>query len=245
MRKTVLFLALLTLCLPFFSAAQTTTGAQKMAAFKKQQAMLQLSPYKNFEWRLAGPNNKSGRSTDVAGITGNPNIMYAAFATSGLWKTEDGGKNWISLFHKEATQSIGNIALAPSDDNILYVGTGEANIFRASLPGMGMYKSVNAGKSFTHIGLENTGTIARVVVHPKNPNIVYAAASGNEWTYNKDRGIYMTTDGGKSWKNVLFVNDKTGCIDLEWIHLTRIPCMHPCGTPKRAKENLKLLPVLQ
>ena len=214
MRKTVLFLALLALCLPFFSAAQTTTGAQKMAAFKKQQAMLQQSPFKNIEWRLAGPNNKSGRSTDVAGITGNPDIMYAAFATGGLWKTEDGGKNWISLFDKEATQSIGNIALAPSDNNILYVGTGEANIFRASLPGMGMYKSVNAGKSFTHIGLENSGTIARVVVHPKNPNIVYAAASGNEWTYNKDRGIYMTTDGGKSWKNILFINEKTGCIDL-------------------------------
>lgn len=214
MRKCILFPALIVFVLPFFSAAQPTTGVQKMAAFKKQQAMLQQSPYKTLEWRLAGPNNKSGRSTDVAGITGNPNIMYAAFATGGLWKTEDGGKNWISIFDKEATQSIGNIALAPSDNNILYVGTGEANIFRASLPGMGMYKSVNAGKSFTHIGLENTGTIARVVVHPKNPNIVYAAASGNEWTYNKDRGIYMTTDGGKSWKNILFINEKTGCIDL-------------------------------
>ncbi|MDP9229122.1 MAG: hypothetical protein M3O67_00450, partial [Bacteroidota bacterium] len=114
----------------------------------------------------------------------------------------------------EATQSIGNIALAPSNPDIIYVGTGEANIFRASLPGIGMYKSVNAGKTFTHIGLENTGSIARVVVHPTNPNTVYVAASGNEWTFNKDRGVYLTNDGGKTWKKILFVNEKAGCIDL-------------------------------
>ncbi len=218
MRKTFLFYPCLLLVavviLPLFSSAQVTTGSQKMIAFKKQQQLLQLSPYKNVQWRLAGPDNISGRSTDVVGVTGNTNIIYAAFATGGLWKTEDAGNTWKSLFDKEATLSIGNIALAPSDNNILYVGTGEANIFRSSLPGVGMYKSVNAGKSFTHIGLENTGTIARVIVHPSNPNIVYAAASGNEWTYNKDRGVYQTMDGGKTWKNILFENDKSGCIDL-------------------------------
>ncbi len=191
-----------------------TTGAQKLAAFKKQQQLLQQSPYKNLQWRLTGPDTRSGRCTDVAGITGNPNIIYAAFATGGLWKTEDGGDTWKSLFDKEATLSIGNIALAPSNNNILYVGTGEANIFRASLPGVGMYKSADAGKTFTHIGLENTGTIARVVVHPKNPNNVYVAASGNEWTYNKDRGVYQTMDGGKTWKQILFENEKSGCIEL-------------------------------
>lgn len=193
---------------------ETTTGAQKLAAFAKQKQMLLQSPYKDLQWRLTGPDNRSGRSTDVAGITGNPNIIYAAFATGGLWKTEDGGKNWVSLFDKEATQSIGNIALAPSNPDIVYVGTGEANIFRASLPGTGMYKSVNGGKSFTHIGLENTGTIARVVIHPTNPNIIYVAAGGNEWTYNKDRGVYQTMDGGKTWKKILYKDEKTGCIDL-------------------------------
>ena len=212
MRKSILFYPLfLVFCI---AAKAQTTGAQKLAAFKKQQQLLQLSPYKNLEWRLTGPDTRSGRSTDVVGITGNPNIIYAAFATGGLWKTEDGGGTWKSLFDKEATLSIGNIALAPSNNNILYVGTGEANIFRASLPGVGMYKSVNAGKNFQHIGLENTGTIARVLVHPKNPNNVYVAASGNEWTYNKDRGVYQTMDGGKTWKKILFENDKSGCIDL-------------------------------
>jgi photosystem II stability/assembly factor-like uncharacterized protein len=214
MRKYLIFCPLFFFILSPYSGAQVTTGAQKLAAFKKQQLLLQQSPYKKLLWRLAGPDNKSGRSTDVVGITGNPNIIYAAYATGGLWKTEDGGNNWTSLFDKEATLSIGNIALAPSDNNILYVGTGEANIFRASLPGIGMYKSSNAGKSFQHIGLENTGTIARVVVHPQNASIVYAAASGNEWTYNKDRGVYRSTNGGKTWTNILYVDEKTGCIDL-------------------------------
>lgn len=191
-----------------------TTGAQKIAAFKQQQQLLLQSPYKNVVWRLAGPDTRSGRSTDVAGVTGNPNILYAAFATGGLWKSEDAGNTWKPLFDKEATQSIGNIAVAASDPNIIYVGTGEANIFRSSLPGIGMYKSINAGKSFTHVGLENTGTVARVVIHPKNANIVYVAAGGNEWTYNKDRGVYKTTDGGKTWKNILFESEQSGCIDL-------------------------------
>lgn len=214
MHKHVMFFFISVLTLTASVSAQQTTGPQKLAAFRKQQQLLQQSPYKNLAWRLAGPDNRSGRCTDVAGVTGNPAILYAAFATGGLWKTTDSGNHWKPLFDKQATLSIGNIALAPSDNNILYVGTGEANIFRASLPGVGMYKSVNAGKTFTHTGLENTGTIARIVVHPSNANTVYAAASGNEWTYNKDRGVYKTTDGGKTWNNILFVDEKTGCIDL-------------------------------
>src|SRR5690349_16201307 len=132
MRKLLLFPFCLTVCMPVCIHAQTT-GAQKLAAFKKQQLMIQHSPYKNLEWRLTGPDNRSGRCTDVAGITGNPAIMYAGFATGGLWKTEDAGVSWKPIFDKQATQSIGNIALAPSNPDILYVGTGEANIFRASL----------------------------------------------------------------------------------------------------------------
>jgi len=194
--------------------AQVTTGGQRLAAFSRQKSMISQSPYKNLRWRLIGPDNRSGRCTDVAGVTGNPNIMYAAFATGGLWKTEDGGASWKPLFDQQATLSMGNIAPAPSNPDIVFVGTGEANIFRASLPGMGVYKSLDGGKSFRHAGLENTGTIARIVVHPKDPNIVYVAASGNEWSYNKDRGVYFSNDGGKTWKNILFVNEKTGCIDL-------------------------------
>lgn len=203
------------LFLPLISFCQTKMeGPQKHNAFRQHQLLIQHSPYKNIFWRLTGPDIKSGRSTDVAGITGRPEIMYAAFATGGLWKTEDAGNTWKSIFDKEATQSIGAIALAPSNPEIVYVGTGEANIFRASLPGNGMYRSVNGGKSFSHIGLQHSGTIARLVVHPTDPDKVFVAVSGNEWSYNKERGVYYTNNGGKTWKNILYVNEKTGCIDL-------------------------------
>ncbi|HEX5668853.1 MAG TPA: hypothetical protein VFX73_08635, partial [Chitinophagaceae bacterium] len=184
-----------------------------MKAFEKQKALMVKSPYKDLQWRNIGPDNISGRCTEVLGVSGNKNIIWAAFATGGFWKTTDAGRSWEPLFDKEGTQSIGSFAVAPSNQEIIYVGTGESNIFRASLPGLGMYRSSDGGKTWNHIGLENTGTIARVVVHPSNPNIVYVAASGNEWSYNKDRGLYMTTDGGRSWKR-LINEDRNGFIDL-------------------------------
>jgi len=193
---------------------RASTGKERIKAFQVQKKFLASSPYKNITWRLVGPDTRSGRSTDVWGVAGKPNLLYAAFATGGFWKTEDAGSSWTPLFDQQGTQAIGNFALAPSNPDIIYLGTGEANIFRASLAGMGVYKSTDGGKSWKHVGLENTGTIARIVIHPQNPDIVYVAASGNEWSYNAERGVYQSTDGGKSWKKILYVNDKTGCIDL-------------------------------
>jgi photosystem II stability/assembly factor-like uncharacterized protein len=193
---------------------RASSGKERVKAFQAHEKLLASSPYKSITWRLVGPNTRSGRSTDVWGIAGKPNIIYAAFATGGFWKTEDAGSSWIPLFDKQGTQSIGNFALAPSNPDIIYLGTGEANIFRASLAGMGVYKSTDGGKSWQHLGLENTGTIARIIVHPQNPDIVYVAASGNEWSYNSERGVYQSTNGGKSWKKILYVDEKTGCIDL-------------------------------
>jgi photosystem II stability/assembly factor-like uncharacterized protein len=210
MKKQILLVALLIFSL--FSYAQQ--GSKLLQAFKNHQTLTAESPYKNLNWRLTGPDNLSGRCTDVAGIKGNPNVFYAAFATGGLWKTEDGGTTWKPLFDKQATQAIGSIGIAPSNTNVIYIGTGEANILRSSLPGTGIYKSTDGGKTFQHIGLENTGTIGRILVHPKNPDIAYAAATGNEWTYNTERGVYKTTNGGKTWTKVFYVDEKTGCIDL-------------------------------
>lgn len=182
--------------------------------FEIQKELITSSPYANLNWRLIGPSFRSGRSTDVWGIKNDTNVIYAAFATGGLWKTEDAGKNWKPIFDKEATQSIGSIAVAQSDKNIVYVGTGEANIFRASLPGLGMYKTDDGGKTFRHIGLEKSGTIARVIIHPNDVNKVYVAVSGNEWTNNEDRGLYLTENGGLSWQKILFESSQSGCIDV-------------------------------
>ena len=198
----------------FVSNQRPSKGTERIAAFNLHQGAINISAYKKLQWRNVGPDNISGRCTDVWGISGNKNIVYAAFATGGLWKTADAGKTWLPLFDKQGTQSIGNMAIAPSNNNIIYVGTGEANIFRASLPGIGMFKSADAGKTWQHIGLENTGTIARVIIHPTDASTVYVAAGGNEWSYNNDRGVYQTTDGGKTWKKILGDDNKTGCIDL-------------------------------
>lgn len=193
---------------------RSVPGTARLAAYKQHETLSQNSPYKNLQWRQTGPNYISGRVTDVWGIPGNKNVMYAALATSGLWKTTDAGLSWQPLFDKQPTLNMGTMAIAQNNHNILYAGTGEANIFRASLPGMGMFKSTDAGKSWTHIGLENTGTISRVVIHPTNPDVVYVAAGGHEWSHNPERGVYLTTDGGKTWKRILAEGTASGCNDL-------------------------------
>ena len=190
-----------------------SSGTDRMKAFNAQKALMAKSPYKDLQWRNIGPDNISGRVSEVLGVPGNRNIIWASFASGGFWKTEDGGKSWKSLFDNEGTLSVGSFGVAPSDPNIIYLGSGEANIFRASLPGMGVYKSTDGGKSWKHIGLENTSTISRVIVHPTNPNMVYVAATGNEWSRNKERGLFMTADGGKTWKRLLN-EDPHGVIDL-------------------------------
>jgi photosystem II stability/assembly factor-like uncharacterized protein len=177
--------------------------------------MRQASPYRTNTWMYAGPTNVSGRATDVAVAdkTGQRRI-YAAYATSGVWKTDDNGTTWQSIFDDMPSTSIGDLAVAPSNPDILWVGTGEANIFRASMAGVGIYKSTDAGKTFTHMGLTDTQTIARIIVHPTNPDIVYVAASGHEWTDNEMRGLFKTTDGGKTWTKILYRSPRTGAIDL-------------------------------
>ena len=197
-----------------FAQSVPTTGSFRLEAFKKHETLAKASPHKDIHWRNIGPDHISGRVTEVSGIPGNRDIMFTSFATGGFWKTTDAGENWTPLFDAQATQSIGAFRLAPSNPDIIYVGTGEANIFRASLPGTGMYRSADGGKNWQHIGLENSGTIARIIVHPRNPEKVWVAAGGNEWSRNPERGVYYTEDGGKSWQRVLGEDDKTGAIDL-------------------------------
>jgi photosystem II stability/assembly factor-like uncharacterized protein len=178
-------------------------------------SMRQASPFRSATWMYAGPTNVSGRSTDIAVADKNgQRRIYAAYATSGVWKTDDNGATWQAIFDDMPSTSIGDLAVPPSNPDILWVGTGEANIFRASMPGVGIYKSTDAGKTFQHMGLTDTQTIARILVHPTNPDIVYVAATGHEWTDNEMRGVFKTTDGGKTWTKILYRSPRTGAIDL-------------------------------
>ncbi len=193
-----------------------TDAAARLAWYADHQALVESSPYGELRWQFLGPTNISGRVTDVAIATprGKTYAMYVATATGGVWKTDNEGTTWRPIFEHAASTSIGDVTLAPSDQDIVWVGTGEANIFRSSFAGAGIYKSTDGGETFAHKGLAATQTIARIVVHPTDPDIVWVAASGHEWTDNPERGVYKTTDGGETWQRCLFVDESTGAIDL-------------------------------
>jgi len=195
---------------------QSTDPALRLKGFEQYQEMKTKSPFKELKWQFAGPTNVGGRCVDVAVVTpkGKSYTMYVVTASGGLWKTENEGTTWNPVFEQAASTSFGDVAIAPSDPNIIWVGTGEANIFRSSQAGCGVFKSTDAGKTWQHMGLTDTYTIPRIIIHPNNPDVVYVAASGHEWTFNNERGVYKTTDGGKTWQKVLFVNEQTGAIDL-------------------------------
>ena len=188
----------------------------RLQAFARQQEMKKNSPYKELKWQFLGPVNVSGRCTDVAVVApkGKSYTIYAATASGGLWRTANEGTTWEPIFASGPSTAIGDVALSPSQPDTIWIGTGEANIFRSSQAGCGAYKSIDAGKTWRHMGLADTHTIPRIVIHPRDPDTVYVAASGHEWTPNNERGVYKTVDGGLNWKKVLFIDDETGAIDL-------------------------------
>jgi photosystem II stability/assembly factor-like uncharacterized protein len=167
-----------------------------------------------FRWRSIGPIGQGGRVNDIATVESNPSIFYVGFATGGLWKTTNMGTTFEPIFDTYSTHSIGDIAIAPSNPDIVYVGTGEPNNRQSSSFGDGMYKTTDGGKTFTAIGLRETQSIARVVVHPRDPNTVWVAAVGHLFGSNAERGVYKTTDGGATWNKVLYFDEHTGATDL-------------------------------
>jgi photosystem II stability/assembly factor-like uncharacterized protein len=163
-------------------------------------------------WRHIGP--EGNRVSSVAGVAGDPLTYYAGAASGGLWKTVDGGIHWMPIFDDQPVSSIGALAVAPSDPNVVWVGTGEPWIRSHISMGWGVYRSTDAGKTWKKMGLDSTGRISRIIVHPTDPRIVYVAAEGHLYAPQPQIGIYRTTDGGATWEHVLFVNDSTGASDL-------------------------------
>jgi photosystem II stability/assembly factor-like uncharacterized protein len=175
---------------------------------------LNADHFKALEFRNIGPANMGGRVDDVAVVESNPTTFYVGMASAGILKTTNGGTTFETLFTNEDVSSIGDITLAPSDPSTLYVGTGEPNNRQSTSWGGGVYKSTDAGKTFQYMGLKETQYIGRIVVHPTNPEIAYVAAVGRLYGPNKERGVYKTTDGGKTWVNVKFLDENTGVIDI-------------------------------
>jgi photosystem II stability/assembly factor-like uncharacterized protein len=155
-----------------------------------------------------------GRIDDIAVVESNPSIFYVGAATGGVWKTINNGTTFEPLFDEQGSTSVGDIAIAPGDPNIVWVGTGEPNNRQSSSWGDGVYRSLDGGKTWKNMGLSDSRHIGRVVIDPRNPDVVYVAVVGHLWGPNRERGLYKTIDGGKTWMNVLFINEDTGVIDV-------------------------------
>jgi photosystem II stability/assembly factor-like uncharacterized protein len=168
--------------------------------------------YKALKFRYIGP--VGNRVIAIAGIPGNPNVYYAGAASGGIFKTTDNGAHWETIFDDQPVSSIGSLAIAPSDPNVVWAGTGEAFIRSNISIGNGIYKSTDAGRTWTHAGLDNTARIGRIVIDPRNPDVVFACALGHAYGPQPDRGVYRTLDGGATWTRTLFVDENTGCADV-------------------------------
>lgn len=169
----------------------------------------------SLEWRLLGPSMPAGRAWTVTGVESDPKTLYLTTAGGGLWKTTNHGTTFHNVFTHQGSASTGAVAVAPSDPSIVWVGTGEPANTRANSWGDGVYRSVDGGETWRHMGLDDSYLISKIVVHPTDPDRVWVAAMGHLWGANPQRGVFRTTDGGRSWQKVLFVNDTTGAMDLE------------------------------
>ena len=186
-----------------------------LASYPAAAQQFDQNLFKGMKWRSIGPY-RGGRSLAVAGVPGDPTVYYFGGVAGGVWKSTDAGSTWQPVFDKEGVSSIGSIAVAASDPNVIYAGTGEACIRGNISFGDGVYKSTDAGKNWKNVGLRDTRHIGRVIVHPRNPDLVYVAALGHAYGPNTERGVFRSADGGKTWERVLYKDDKTGAIDISF-----------------------------
>lgn len=182
--------------------------------FQASAQKLDMKKFKGMEPRNIGPAGMSGRITAIDVVNSNQDIIYAGAASGGLWKSTSGGVDWKPIFDKQGAASIGDVTIYQKNPSIIWVGTGEGNPRNSQSQGAGVYKSIDAGRSWEYMGLEKTRNIHRVVIHPDNPDIVYLGVQGNAWADTEERGVYKTTDGGETWENILFNNNRTGIGDL-------------------------------
>ncbi|MEC9093946.1 MAG: hypothetical protein VX438_14650 [Planctomycetota bacterium] len=191
-----------------------TPATSRIRSWQQHLAMKQNTPFQSLEWQLVGPRMCGGRIESIACPPGNNSTIYAGAGSGGLWKTQNNGITWQSIFDDEPTQAIGDIAISTSNPNIVWVGTGEVLMARSSLAGLGVFKSEDAGKSWKHMGLSDTHHIGRVVIDPNDSNTVYVAAIGHRHSGNAQRGIFKTTNGGLTWEQCLFKGNHVSAIDL-------------------------------
>ena len=200
--KKILFLAV---CI--FLTANAKVNAQKKSTKVSEEY------FTSVKWRNIGPF-RGGRSAAVTGVSGKANLFYMGSTGGGVWKTNDAGNTWQNISDGFFGGSVGSVAISESDNNVIYVGMGEKTVRGNVSYGDGVWKSENAGKTWKHVGLKNSRHIPRMRIHPKNSDIVFAGVMGDLYKPTQERGVYKTTDGGETWRKVLFSNENAGVIDL-------------------------------
>ncbi len=211
---------LLGLGVPSGSAAEKvshrgpTTAPQVMASWDHHCTLISESPFKHLKWRAVGPRLQGGRIECIACPPGNTFTIYVGAGSGNLWKTINNGTTWRPIFDDQSTFAMGDVAVSRSQPNVVWVGTGEVLMARSSYAGTGVFKSTDAGETWQNMGLHDSHHIGRVLIDPKDPDVVYVAAIGHLYTHNRQRGLFKTTDGGRSWRKILYVDDQTGVTDV-------------------------------
>ncbi|MEX2182516.1 MAG: hypothetical protein WD771_10770 [Gemmatimonadaceae bacterium] len=196
----------------FFSllAGLTLVASAPVASQSIDQSLID-----GLQWRQIGPANMTGRTTDIEGIPSPSKTFFVLGAAGGVWKTTNNGTTFRPVFDNYGVASMGDIAIAPSDTNVLYLGTGEPNSRNSISPGGGVFKSTDGGLTWAFVGLKETEHVGRIIVHPTNSNVAWVAALGAAWRPNRERGLFKTTDGGQTWRNTKYINDTTGFVDVD------------------------------
>jgi photosystem II stability/assembly factor-like uncharacterized protein len=201
------------IAIALFSSLLVLAASARLTARPDEGKRVDPKLFQELRWRLIGPF-RGGRTLAVTGVRGKPEIFYFGSVGGGVWKTNDAGRTWKPIFDSQPIGSIGAIAVAPSDSNVIYVGSGEADMRSSISVGNGMYKSLNGGKTWAHIGLSDSRQIGRILVDPSDANKVFVAALGHAYGPNAERGVFRSNDGGKTWQKILFHDENTGAIDL-------------------------------
>ena len=210
----IVFLTGISFLWPVNTVAGATTPAERLKSYEKHLELKENSIFKSLKWKEIGPYFMGGRIDDIEAYEKDPFTFYIATASGGLWLTKNNGTTWTPVFDGESSITIGDIAISQTDENLVWVGTGEQNSSRSSYSGTGVFKSTDGGKTWKNMGLTDTHHIGRIIIDPVDNNIVYVAAIGHLYTYNEERGLFKTTNGGATWEKVLYISPKTGVIDV-------------------------------
>jgi photosystem II stability/assembly factor-like uncharacterized protein len=213
--KRLLLVALAVSLFTTAALAQPTDAKTRLTSWDRHLRLKTESPFKDLIWRAVGPAFCGGRIQSLAVHPAQPYTLYVGAGSGNVWKSDNNGLTWTPIFENESTFTIGEIAIAPSDPDIVWVGTGEILMARSSYAGTGVFKSTDAGQTWTNMGLHDSQHIGRVLVDPKDANTVYVAAIGHNFSTNAERGLFKTTDGGTTWSKILYVNERVGVIDAE------------------------------